>query len=267
MIILNPYKRGSRSAKALKLELLKRGVQTFIGQKQPKSRKTVLVSWGNSEFDFDPSGYPYVINKPSELRGLTNKLHFFRKVGHEPYVPNWTTDAFEAGKWGCKLVVRHRLEASGGIGIEIIDEDMLKSGITIPKAPLYVKYENKTHEFRVHMARGLRGGDYTPILVQRKIFQKTPENPQPKDWNVRNHANGFVYVRESGYPCPQAVLDTAKTLMEKHFNDLHFAALDIIFHEKKNAAFVLEGNTAPGLEGNTVTVYADYLAGLHSQAA
>jgi hypothetical protein len=266
MIILNPYKKASKGARALKLELMKLGHTCFIGSKQPKSKKTLLVSWGNSEFDFDP-GFHKVVNRPQYLKTLTNKLHFFRKVGHEEYVPTWTTDAFEAAKWGCKLLVRHRLEASGGIGITVIDEEQIKSGVAIPAAPLYVKYENKTHEFRVHMARPFRGGAFTPLLVQRKIFQKKHPEDQPKDWNIRNHANGFVYVRESGYPCPEKVLSVAKELMEKHFSDLHFAALDIIFHEKRNTAFVLEGNTAPGLEGNTVSVYADYISALSKEAA
>jgi hypothetical protein len=265
-VIINPYKRGSRGAKSLKAALVARGMKgVFIGKKAPKDPRALLVSWGNSEFEFPVERYSRIVNHPSVLGVMTNKLDFFRHVGASRSVPEWSTDAKVALDWKGKFLIRHRLEASGGVGIEVYTDDMRIQGITVPKAPLYVKYENKTHEFRLHMARSLRGDDFAPILVQRKIFQKSADMPRPKSWEVRNHTNGFVFVRESGYPTPQVVVDTAKEFMTKHFPRMHFCALDVIYHDKKNKAWVLEGNTAPGLEGNTVDVYANYIAGLAGQ--
>lgn len=261
-IIINPYKNGSRGAKRLKTALTGLGVQTFCMQREPKDPKALIVNWGNSDWDYDPPKIDRVVNEPGQLKTMSNKLRFFQAVGHIKQVPEWTTEAAEAETWAGKGLARQKLEGSGGAGIVIWEH-----GNKVPRAPLYVKYENKTHEFRVHMARGLRSIDgFYPLLVQRKIFQKSVKMPVPKSWDVRNHTNGFVFVRESGYPTPDCVLQLAKDFMKEHFPLLHFCALDVIFNEKKNRAFVLEGNTAPGLEGNTIEVYADYFQTLAKEA-
>lgn len=264
-VIINPYKRGSKSARALKDALSSNGVKAFVMQKAPTNKASLIVNWGNSDFSYDPKGYQ-VVNHPSVLGVMTNKLKFFRAVGHNAIVPEWATSPVDAMEWGGKVVARQILEGSGGAGIVIWDPEVHNKN-DFPKAPLYVKYENKTHEFRLHMARSLRNtGDFNPILVQRKIFRKGPGMEEPKSWEVRNHTNGFIYVQESGYPTPDAVVRVAKDFMNKHFPELHFAALDIIHNEKKNRTFVLEGNTAPGLEGNTIEVYGKYFKSLAKEA-
>lgn len=260
-IFLNPYKKASGGARSLRTALVQRGFRTLIGHKAPNRHDPLIVFWGNSDPTFDPRPYRNVVNNPALLGAMTNKLRFFNKVGHSDTVPAWTVAQGEAEKWP-KVMARQKLEGSGGEGIVVWEP----GAGPLPRAPLYVKYENKTHEFRVHVARSLHGSDFEPILVQRKIFQKSADMPQPLDWNIRNHANGFVFVRESGFPTPASVLKTAKDFMTKHFSGLHFAALDIIYHEKKKQSWVLEGNTAPGLEGNTVEVYSEYIAGLAKEA-
>lgn len=261
-IFINPYKKASAGAKNLRSALVGKGFRTLIGNKAPLSRNALIVNWGNSEFDYDVSPFAMVVNHPRVVGMMTNKLRFFSHCNHSVYLPEWATKPAEAAKWGERVVVRHKLEASGGAGIEIVE-----AGNAIPPAPLYVKYENKTHEFRLHMGRGLRAdSDFEPLLIQRKIFQKRPGLDKPKDWSVRNHDNGFVFVRESGYPTPEKVIRLAKDFMKANFPQLHFAALDVIWHEKKKRAWVLEGNTAPGLEGNTIDVYAGYVSKLAKEA-
>lgn len=263
-IILYPYKKGSKGAFQLKEALRDLGLRSFIRYAAPKHKGSLLVNWGNSAFDYDPAGYR-VVNHPEVIGYLTNKLRFFNRLGHSDYAPEWTVNPMEALEWGDKYLIRHKLEASGGAGIEVCEAGKY-DGTTIPRAPLYVRYFGKSHEYRVHVARSLNSYDFRPILVQRKIFQKTPDNPQPKDWNIRNHANGFVYVRESGEPIPEAVTQLAVDVMTRQFREVHFAALDVIYSAKKKKAVVLEGNTAPGLEGNTVIAYATYLKGLAHDA-
>lgn len=262
-VALHPYKKGSHSARALKDALVGMGVKTLITHKPPKYPRTLIVNWGNSDFPFNPSPYQ-VVNPPSVLGLMTNKLRFFNEYGHGDMVPEWTVSHAEASKWEGKVLSRTILEGHSGAGIVITEP---QKGDALKEAPLYVKYENKTHEYRLHMARGLSSiSEFYPLLIQRKIFQKTEDRPRPVDWAVRNHANGFVYVQNSGEPTPDCVVSLAKDFMNKHFNGLHFCALDVIFHQKKNRAWVLEGNTAPGLEGNTVQVYADYLHTLAKEA-
>lgn len=259
-MIINPYKHGSRGAKALQAALKLQGEKAVVIQKQPRDPKAIVINWGNSEFNYSVSAHPFIINTPYSVGEMTNKRKFFRHVGHTAFVPKWTTDPLEAFKWNEKVMARTVLEGSGGKGIIVWDPaEEGVAGITFPDhAPLYTKYENKTHEFRIHLGRSFYGNEFAPFLIQRKIFQKSDARPAPTDWNIRNHANGFVYVRESGFPCPRSVVDTAKSFMDEHFATLHFVALDVIYHEKSGKTFVLEGNTAPGLEGNTIQSYAEY---------
>jgi D-alanine-D-alanine ligase-like ATP-grasp enzyme len=48
--------------------------------------------------------------------------------------------------------------------------------------------------------------------------------------------------------------------------NLSFGAADIIYSRKKNAAFVLEVNTAPGIEGLTVLDYANAITSVFTEA-
>lgn len=257
-MIINPYKHGSRGAKALQAALKCVGISTFVVQRQPRDMKEIVINWGNSEFNYPIVGYPFVVNTPNVVGMMTNKRRFFQRVGHSDLVPKWTTDPLEAFKWQTKVMARMTLEGSGGAGIVVYDPETHNDTAFPKSAPLYTKYENKTHEFRIHLARKFYGAVFEPILVQRKIFRKSVGLEKPKNWDIRNHNNGFVYVRESGYPTPDVVLTTATVFMDKFFPQMHFVALDIIYHEKNKRAFVLEGNTAPGLEGNTIQCYAEY---------
>jgi hypothetical protein len=257
-MIINPYKHGSRGAKALQAALKLRGIKTTVIQRQPRDVKSIIINWGSSSFQYSVGMHPFIINTPHSVMEMTNKRRFFQRVGHTDLVPKWTTDPMEAFRWQTKVMARYKLEGSGGAGIVVWDPDINAAADFPDNAPLYTKYENKTHEFRIHLGRSFYGKEFAPFLIQRKIFQKTAERPAPGDWNIRNHANGFVFVRESGYPTPRVVIDTARTFMDEHFATLHFVALDVIFHEKSNRAYILEGNTAPGLEGNTINSYAEY---------
>lgn len=257
-MLINPYKRGSRGARALKAALKHAGVKANITCNKPHNEKAIVINWGNSEFDYPVSAHPFILNTPFSVGNMTNKRRFFRQVGHTEMVPRWTTDPLEAFNWNTKLMGRMTLEGSGGAGIVIWDPEKHGDDKFPKSAPLYTKYENKTHEFRIHLARSFYGQHFEPILIQRKIFRKSVGREKPPNWEIRNHGNGFVYVRESGYPTPDIVLATAHSFLDTFFPQIHFVALDVIYNEKHNRAFVLEGNTAPGLEGNTIQLYAEY---------
>jgi hypothetical protein len=92
-------------------------------------------------------------------------------------------------------------------------------------------------------------------------------NGEPKSWDVRSHDNGFIfqaYPQEKLNQLPPEIFRVAKLGMEKHFPKMHFAALDILYHQPSNTAIICEGNTAPGLENNTVNVYARYFLTLEA---
>jgi len=72
------------------------------------------------------------------------------------------------------------------------------------------------------------------------------------DYQVRNHANGWVYCRDNINPDSSVIsnsLDAVAAL------GLDFGAVDVIWNEHHQKAWVLEVNTAPGLEGTTLTKY------------
>lgn len=208
----------------------------------------MIVGWGAKPLEFDP-GTNRVINHPDTTRILSCKRRFFEHVGESPYIPVSTTDPEVARTWDTPIVVRATTTGSGGDGISIVagtDE--------IPRAPLYVKYQKKTHEYRLHVFKV--NGEWEIRHVQRKVFVPTPERPEPLNWQVRNHTQGFIFQTEQEFP---EQVSNASLAIARVFNDVSFMALDVIYHEPTGVALVLEGNTAPGLEGPRLQVYGDYL--------
>lgn len=119
---------------------------------------------------------------------------------------------------------------------------------------LYVKYIPKKDEYRVHL--GLtKSGDIQTIAVQQKKRKLDHDEP---NWKIRNHANGFIYAREGVDP-PVGVFDAAHDCLLR--SGLDFGAFDVIWNESQQKAYVLEVNTAPGLEGQTLDDYVNYFKG------
>ena len=116
----------------------------------------------------------------------------------------------------------------------------------IQKAPLFVKYVPKKQEYRIHVC----GGE--AVDIQRKARRKDVED-DAINWKIRNHDNGFIFARnEDGITPPDVIkqaVDAVKVL------GLDFGAVDVIFNDKEQKAYVLEVNTAPGLAGETLQGY------------
>lgn len=264
-MIIHPYKLGSRSAKRLKTAInaaMDRKV-CWVLQRPPRSPRSLVINWGGQSLGY-PEGQRWVINPPSLCQIMSDKVKFFEKVGHDKDFLAWTTDRSTASEWGTqgeKVFVRHLTRGSGGRGIDVWTAS---GGATIPTAPLYTRHQKKTHEYRIHLARSLRSDQFEPILVQRKVWR--PElNGEPKSWDVRSHDNGFIfqsYPEDKVPALPKEIFRVSKSAMEKYFSDMHFAALDILYHHPSRTAVICEGNTAPGLENHTVDVYAKYFLSL-----
>lgn len=273
-MIIHPYKLGSRSAKRLKDAMNEKCDHHIVSvlQRPPKSRRALIINWGSAEIAY-PEGQHWIINSPKDVSSMSDKVKFFERVGHNDDFLTWSTDQADAVGWGVnvqdtKVFVRHLTRGSGGRGIDVWTAS---GGTPCPSAPLYTKHQPKTHEYRLHMGRSLDGCDFDPILIQRKVWRSKDE--QPKSWDVRSHDNGFIFQAyppaegvAGGWPkVPKPVLEVARRAMARHFGEMHFAALDVLFHQPTNKAVICEGNTAPGLENNTVNVYAEYLLGLNEE--
>ena len=250
--IIYPYKFGSRSARALSEALRARGHRAkrvrSNGNYRPY-RNHLIINWGNSEMEqWDNNTVPTWMNNPLVVTNASNKLHALRAM-HEAgvQVPEFTTSIADVRAteldhvlWVC----RTKLQGHSGDGIVMHTTDPEEP---IPEAPLYVKYVKKADEYRVHVF----GGQVIDIQQKRRR-RETPDDEV--DYKVRNHANGWNFCR--------ADVDTDPSISEQAIRatnalGLDFGAVDIIWNEHYKAAYVLEVNTAPGLEGTTVTKYVE----------
>ena len=77
------------------------------------------------------------------------------------------------------------------------------------------------------------------------------------DGYVRNLANGWVFCRDNVVE-PDGLRDAAVSACAAL--GLDFGAVDIIWNERENKCYVLEVNTAPGLQGTTLENYANAIA-------
>lgn len=237
-IRIYPYKQGSKSACFL-AEGLKGRVLKLEGSSFNPREGDVIINWGSSKCPFN-----YKLNGEIAIQRAANKLESFKCLQEALVpIPDFATSP-DTVSWEGMTVVRHKLTGHSGEGIELC-----LPGTELPKAPLYVQYIPKKDEYRVHVI------GQSIIAVQRKARNRDVEAP---NWQVRNHANGFVFVRNEVNP-PELVLDVSRRAITAL--GLDFGAVDVIWNEKKGGAYVLEVNTAPGLEGQTIT---DYVEGFRS---
>lgn len=183
--------------------------------------------------------------------------------GENVQVPQFWTRREDIPNEAFPIVCRTVLNGHSGRGIVIANNVG-----ELVNAPLYVKYIKKLHEFRIHVGKFsedlgnypyAEGGDvprYQVICQQRKAI---PNGTTPTNTLVRNHDNGYIYVRE-GFETPVQVIEQAQAAITAL--GLDFGAVDVIWNQHYQQAYVLEVNTAPGLEGSTVTDYANYFRGV-----
>lgn len=242
-----PYKLGSNSAKLLAQRFTElRGRKVFQVARDSETYKNkrtpIIINWGCF---YAPCWYKGVnkwINPPLAVSKAGDKLVTFQVLQHvgNVNIPEFTNDRNIAAAWDTTVVARSTLTGHSGAGISICN-----TGEDIPAAPLYVKYIKKQKEYRVHVIFG------KVVDIQQKKKREGFENA---NFQVRNHANGWVYCREN-ITEPAGLRDNALNAVAAL--GLDFGAVDIIWNEKQNKCYVLEVNTAPGLEGSSVKMYAD----------
>lgn len=209
----------------------------------------VVVNWGTSKPA--PAGQ-HILNAPAAIARAANKYFTFSALaGAEVSVVPWTANMAVAKEWkaeGATIVARKILTGHSGAGIIIVEKED-----ELIEAPLYTKYIFKTREFRVHASK-------TAVIdTQQKV--RAP-GVEPKTWKVRSHDNGFIFQRKNIQP--NDVRD-ALAIKAVQVLGLDFGAVDIV-EDKKGNFYVLEVNTAPGLEGQTVSAYTEALTELVNAA-
>lgn len=238
------YKNGSKSAKALAAAL---GAKLIKHEGNPlNAMRHTVINWGASVMEREL--YPKnILNVPFAIQKAVNKLTAFQSLeGHCP-IPEFTTSPLKAQEWlreGTDVVVRHKLNGHSGEGIQIVDIGEGPGGIV--EAPLYTKYIKKNAEYRVHVFQG------KAFFVQKKA-RKLEVPDEEVNWKVRNLNGGFIYAHLN-VEASEAIINAATAAIAAL--GLDFGAVDII--EKKNGeCFVLEVNTACGLQGLTLDKYVE----------
>lgn len=235
----NPHSRGAKAlARAMGIKRIKHFGHRFKG-----SARKIVINWGSTELIREVMKCN-IINLPDIVMKASNKGHFFQALAHTNITPTATTSKAEAARWingdGTIVVCRTVLQGHGGVGIVLA-----RSEEELVDAPLYVKYVPKKEEYRIHLWH------QDVFHIQRKVRRADAE---PTDWQIRNHDNGFIYQRQ-GLHCPADVLEKAGEAML--VIGLDFGAVDVIYNAKQQRAYVLEINTAPGLEGASPALYAE----------
>ncbi len=236
-ILLAPYKMGSAGAKAL---------ATAINARRTKATKrfkrdVLLINWGRS--DLVPRGRPYkILNQAGMVIRATNKLSCLQRLRESGVAAvDFTVNREQVRRWldvGYTVYGRQLLNASQGKGIII-----LKPGeVNIPYCPLYTKGILKAHEYRVHVF----GNKILDVTKKRR------RNNIDRNDYIKNLSNGWVYCRE-GIEIPDNLLEVAKKAVAGL--GLDFGAVDLLY--RKGEAYVLEINTAPGLQGTTLAKYVN----------
>ena len=234
-----PYKQGSQSAKAL-ADALKGKVLKVVGSSWNPRVGDIVVNWGSSNLPALPPAT--ILNHSSAVRRAGNKLQALHDMREgDVQVPEYWTAYAAILPEAFPIVCRTLLTGHSGAGIVIANTPE-----EVVPAPLYTKYMKKKHEYRVHVFRD------TAFFIQRKAKRVDAENP---NWQVRNLAGGFVFIESPD--TPQAVID--QSIMAIAALGLDFGGVDVIWNDKTQQAYVLECNTACGLEERTALKYAEVI--------
>lgn len=250
-----PYRQGSRSAKVL-AEALGGRVLKLVGSTFKVKLGDVIINWGQTVPPPDRAVWPVApLNAPEIIKAASNKLNFFKlmkETGNESIIPPFWTAKGDVPDGAFPVVCRTVLAGHSGDGIVIAADPA-----ALADAALYVGYVKKQEEYRVHVGK-TSSGDLQIIAVQRKARRlETPDNEV--NWQVRNHKNGFVFVRQNVTP-PASILEVSRKALSA--SGLDFGAVDVIWNAYQEKAYVLEINTAPGLEGQTVEDYVTFFKSL-----
>ena len=244
MNYIYPYKKGSRTVNRLALSTPIRKIKInnsrFVGNKN-----RIVINWGCSDIGNKQVAKCKVVNSPDDVNIASNKLFFFSLLGQREWLPDWTQESAEAENWlkSGSVVCRTVLSGHSGRGIVIASSPQ-----EMADAHLYTRYIKKKDEYRVHVFCG------EVIDVQRKA-RRVNVADEEINWQVRNHNNGFIYMRAGVERIPyldrlrELALETTKRC------SLDFGAVDIIYNKERDMCYVLEINTAPGLEGTTLEHY------------
>lgn len=242
-IIVWPYKMSSKSSR-----LLARGLgalRVYSNRNYRPRPDDYIINWGNSSEPRWDLTVGSVHNTPMCVANTVNKIKTFNIFNNLfiPTLPN-TTQKEIALEWladSKSVVCRTTTTGHGGQGIVLI-----KDGNMLPDAPLYTQliHSRNIKEYRIHIFNG-KVIDFT-VKKKRRGVETDPY--------IRTHKNGWVFCRH-GVRLPPGLDILAKNVVDDM--GLTFCAVDILYNHETGQQYVIELNSAPGLEGTTLSKYID----------
>ena len=231
-IIFKPYKNGLAGLGLVKQHIRDLGYKCLevkkVNSKYKQKKSDVIFEWG------------------IPLRKGAQFLLF--NQWNVP-CPDWTTKKEDAITWveqGKRVVCRTIENGHGGMGIVVantVDE--------LVDAPLYTVYQPKKREFRVHVF--FTGDDVPSFYLAEKKMRNKAERPENFNKYIRNHENGWVFIKNPE-DVPQSIYDVSAKALESLGRK--FGAVDIGWHPDTGCC-VYEVNSAPGVDNTTAEWYAN----------
>lgn len=249
-----PYKPGSRSARDLARGLGARRLRL----RNPRFHRRInqltclpfIINWGNSG-EFARELYERMarrgaqlkfLNSPDSVELAQDKTETYVRLEAENVpVPEHATNPMTAQMWlddGDTVLARALTRGSAGRGITLV-----RPGNPLPRVPLYTKYVKKRNEYRLHFVCG--------ELVDTQ-HKRRRNGFEEANYQIRNHENGWVFCRQDVAPPTPVCVAAANAISAIGLN---FGAVDVGWNEHYQQPVVYEINTAPGLEGTTLTNY------------
>ncbi|MCK4500294.1 hypothetical protein KAU11_07340 [Candidatus Babeliales bacterium] len=242
----------SNSAKALANHIgckrLKVYGSQFVGKIQD-----VVINWGSQQ---EVPGRARVLNKPSAVYNASNKLKALQLMESSGVsIPRYQTDLRPEDR-RLTYVARTKLSGHSGEGIIIVKPDDI-----LPDALLYTEYIPKVREYRAIVV----GSEVVDFKQKKKRSSPRDSNDTviederiTHDEHVWNLDGGYIFARD-GITKPSGVDSLSVNACSAL--SLDFGAVDII-EDREGNLYVLEVNTAFGLEGTTIDRVGDAISRL-----
>jgi hypothetical protein len=254
VILIQKFKHSSISSGGALAKLL--DIKVYSKKVSPKNKRVSAINWGLSSIPWLSEG-SIILNEPRAVGISANKLKAFNEMSGVVNIPRYTTSLEEATSLlnlG-KVVCRTKLTGSKGEGIVIAStpEELVEAG-------LYVLYIKKKWEYRVHVLQD----EVVHIQQKRRLSTEQLEERGITDRSkyIRNLANGYIFSHNLDHndgPVYERLLE--QSLLSVSSLGLDFGAVDLIV-TNDGQVFVLEVNTAPGLEGLTLERYVQSFRGI-----
>jgi glutathione synthase/RimK-type ligase-like ATP-grasp enzyme len=213
--------------KSVSLKAIALGLSTHFKRKVWRTTKPSLK---RQQFKYGQS-----VDKLTQYQWFQdNEIPALEFTNHDLTAAAWVEE-------GSTIFGRKYLNASCGKGIVVIEklEDFVP-------CPVYTKYKKKKREFRVHVFK-----DQVVAVTEKK---RRKEFDGERDTKIRNLANGYVFVQQVQDE-PDGLRELALRAARVSTSD--FRGVDVGYNKLKDELFVIEVNSAPGIQGTNLNKYLE----------